>query len=92
MAYDVWIKRKTINQFETSSIIYSRSVLDLRISTGVNSFCRFIKPNTTALSGVLQTTFPWSVAAFSINDTAYVTALHPNFVAYARSNGVGKPP
>jgi hypothetical protein len=46
------------NQYRTTSIIYSRSVLDLRISTGVNSLCRLIKPNTTALSGVLQTTFP----------------------------------
>jgi hypothetical protein len=68
------------------------SVLDLRTSTGVNSFCRFNKPNTTALSGVLQTTFPSAVATFSINDTAYVTALHPNFVPNARSNGVGNPP
>jgi len=64
----------------------------LSISTGVNSFCRLIKPTTTALSGVLQTTFPSSVATFSIIDTAYVTALHPNFVPNARSNGVGKPP
>jgi hypothetical protein len=64
----------------------------LRISTGVNTLCRLIKPNTTALSAVLHTTFPSAPAAFSISDAAYVTALHPNFVANARSNGVGKPP
>jgi hypothetical protein len=74
------------------SIVYSVSVFDLRISTGVNSFCRFIKPNTTAVSGVLQTTFPSSVATFSIFETAYVTALQPNFVPNARSNGDGNPP
>jgi hypothetical protein len=37
-------------------------------------------------------TFPSSVATISISDTACVTALHPNFVANARSNGDGKPP
>jgi len=51
-----------------------------------------IKPKTTALSGVLQTTLPLAIADFSINDTAYVIALQPNFVAKARSNGDGKPP
>ena len=73
-------------------MIYPVSVLDLSFSMGVNVFCRLIKPNTTALSGVLQTTFPSSVATCSINDTAYVTALHPNFVPNARSNGDGRPP
>jgi hypothetical protein len=86
-------KKKNVVFHKTAiSIIYSVSVFALRISTGVNSFCRLIKPNTTALSAVLQTTFPSSVATFSINDTAYVTALQPNFVAKARSNGDGKPP
>jgi hypothetical protein len=85
-------KTNSSYNFQSSVIIYSVSVLDFRTSTGVNSFCRFIRPNTTALSGVLQTTFPSFVATFSINETAYVTALQPNFVPNARSNGVGKPP
>ena len=71
---------------------HSASVFDLSSTTGVNSFCRLRMPMTTALSAVLQTTFPSAVATFSINETAYVTALQPNFVPNARSNGVGKPP
>ncbi|CAF5126978.1 unnamed protein product, partial [Rotaria sp. Silwood1] len=51
-----------------------------------------IKPNTTALSAVLDTTFPSPVDDFSKSDTTYDIALHPNFVANARSNGDGKPP
>lgn len=72
--------------------IYVVSVFDLRVSIGVKTLCRFNRPKTTALSGELHATLPSGVAAFSINETAYVTALQPNFVPYARSNGVGKPP
>jgi len=80
---------RSLSHHCSSGIRCSVSVFDLRLSTDVNVFCRLIKPNTTALSAVLQTTLPSFVAAFSINVTAYVTALQPNFVANARSNGVG---
>lgn len=68
------------------------SVFVLSTSTGVNSFCRLIKPSTTALSGVLEITSPFAFADFPIKDAMYVTALQPNLVANARSKGEGKPP
>lgn len=68
------------------------SVFALRASTGVNSFCRLSKPNTTALSGELHITRPSSVADFSISGPRYDIALQPNLVANARSKGDGKPP